>query len=149
MLRAKTSAMSGASAVTVPTWQSGSSYLRRANTNQTWREGTLEAPASAATSDRDSQLAHGGSGRCAEVLASPDRVPHDLDLDRVDARLPEQKFPNVVLDHAHRRAAHRGVGDLQVRGAVGRDVADRHDQTHVDEGDGYLGVLDMAQGTPD
>src|ERR1700752_417472 len=123
MARAETSARSSSDSVTVPTWCSGSSYALRANTSQTvsserlisglqsgaslQRNSQGNRPQPVSHSYDDPQPAHRLPRVGADPILGPDGIPHDLQLDRVDVRIGEQRLADVVLDELGRRAAHR------------------------------------------
>src|SRR5262249_53890920 len=74
-----------------------------------------------------------------------ERVPDHFDVDALDTWHAQQARADVVLDHVHRRAAHRGIRDAQAGRASSRVVVDRDDQPHVDGRHRDLGVLDILE----
>ena len=80
---------------------------------------------------------------------APDWVPDHLDMYQVHIWLAEQAGADVVLDHVHSGAAHRGVGDLELGCSGAGVVVDRDDQAHIHQRHRDFGILHFAEGCPE
>src|SRR5689334_16295019 len=98
-------------------------------------------------SDPEAQGAQLLAAVLGNLVRTPRRHPHPVDLDVVDqaaARRADERGPGLLLDHVGQRAGRRGQGHVD-----GGDAAlgpDAVDQAQVDDVDAQLGVDHVAHG---